>query len=990
METSSLNTSHGGTTVNKEEGKMKLLLSGAYDYIHRETGKMIQKKLFKRAFQLLEKFYHQRKDLELAEMIQLNRRIIYCINKIIKQILLKPDIEQEPHEVLINIFNRGTQSILELYKYLNLFIQKVMPSEVKGVVLEDVSHLSSSSEDENEKIRPKPVTVLIYKINQYNQPNVIKPQKQKKEVTVYDQEITEQSRLAEMVQRSEKPLNIQFELDQYWYNLCELLIKGALIFKKINKPKVAYYYLIEADRIGAQIIHSTNPNLVNLSAKIKIYIANYLHEVGLYNDSLKVAEDAITIGQGEIRMRLNQEKFVSRQNKNRERKRLKKAVSTVLSAMIVMTLNYESMNNFHRMVETLNTGSWIGDKYIPGIDEFKKHMIKLAQEGRHRMDGYLKDVADLGYIANQVFDNEIQTIQRKLRHKQEYNQSEYIQRFNNEMYNLFQVKPLNKQLFFKQSFEKQAVQQNFDYKIEQDFKPQQPAQGTEMSINIFDSNSESDNSFFDASFFAPSVVNVDSKMFDEKPKSKRQRKTRKLIKPPQKELKGKSVGLIRIGIERSADYRSKILTTTNYFQQYQENINKDESPILDSGKQYIKYLENLDYRNHPESYANDKQDLDVYVNKMIQSKIDTGNIKKYDQIQKALLKVQKQEEFDKKEFQFSRKMLNLKSKEGLLQPKQNSFKGKPAIIEIDTKINNHAFITDGRILGERDLRELKRRKIDKMVAGKKIVPTQNINIALKDPEETKYLQKVLEKSKKKKLKDLIFKHKEALGLNKFFANLLREQREQEKLLKLKSLDRDYVPEDRIESPIPKPGDLQRRKTVRISDHESPTVQLIAQKTKAILKKVDPKTPSESKQQSMQQIQINPEATGTEYLLQMQAQAEAQKKRVEMIEKQQKKSHTVISMIIDGVEKKMDSENKELKKLLFKQKGGTKEYVDDDDPTYLKFMPKYTDLHRSTFLMYIKKELAEKQSFTFEDIALLRLQLNRKQNLADIAMQQISL
>ena len=55
-------------------------------------------------------------------------------------------------------------------------------------------------------------------------------------------------------------------------------------------------------------------------------------------------------------------------------------------------------------------------------------------------------------------------------------------------------------------------------------------------------------------------------MFDEKPKSKRQRKARKLIKPPQKELKGKSVGLIRIGIERSADYRSKILTTTNYFQ----------------------------------------------------------------------------------------------------------------------------------------------------------------------------------------------------------------------------------------------------------------------------------------------------------------------------------------------------------------------------------------------------------------------------------------
>lgn len=43
MDSSSVNTSHnqGTTTVNKEEGKLKMLLSGAYDFIHRETGKMI-------------------------------------------------------------------------------------------------------------------------------------------------------------------------------------------------------------------------------------------------------------------------------------------------------------------------------------------------------------------------------------------------------------------------------------------------------------------------------------------------------------------------------------------------------------------------------------------------------------------------------------------------------------------------------------------------------------------------------------------------------------------------------------------------------------------------------------------------------------------------------------------------------------------------------------------------------------------------------------
>lgn len=77
------------------------------------------------------------------------------------------------------------------------------------------------------------------------------------------------------------------------------------------------------------------------------------------------------------------------------------------------------------------------------------------------------------------------------------------------------------------------------------------------------------------------------------------------------------------------------------------------------------------------------------------------------------------------------------------------------------------------------------------------------------------------------------------------------------------------------------------------------------------------------------------------------------------------------MIIDNVERKMDTETKDLKKLLFKQKGGSKEYIDDDERTYLRFMPKYTDLSRSTYLMYIKRELAEKQTFTFEDIAMLR-------------------
>jgi len=54
-----------------------------------------------------------------------------------------------------------------------------------------------------------------------------------------------------------------------------------------------------------------------------------------------------------------------------------------------------------------------------------------------------------------------------------------------------------------------------------------------------------------------------------------------------------------------------------------------------------------------------------------------------------------------------------------------------------------------------------------MVETKKIKQSDT-NIKLKDPEENTYLKKVLEKNKKKMLKDLILKHQDKLGLKKFF------------------------------------------------------------------------------------------------------------------------------------------------------------------------------------------------------------------------------
>ncbi|CAD8046852.1 unnamed protein product [Paramecium primaurelia] len=1017
-ETSSVNTSHQQQQQqqNKEESKLKSLLQGSYDYIHRETGKMIQKKLYKRAFQLLEKFYNQRKDLELGEMVMLNRRIINCINKILKQGLLKPDIEQDRPEIMLHIFHRGSQAIFELYKYINLYIQKVIPNEMKGIVLEDVSHLTSSDEEDEQRIKEHEVTVLFYKINEYGLPKKEKSKKQVKELNPYEQEISESSRIANMVGKTVKPLNIQFELDQYFYNLIELQLMANLIFKKANKPKVAYYYLVEAQRIAKQILDTPNPNLVNACARVKIYFANYLYEISEYKESLRNAEEAIVILCGEMRIRINQEKFVQKKNKQRERRRMKRCVITTLSALITMMCSYEAENNYHRIVETLTTASWLAEKYIQGIDEFKKHIVKLASEGKHRLEQNLKDLADLSYIAESILDSELHKIRKTQRDQREQSESDYLKKFNSDMFNLFQVKSLNEQLYFKtQVREKQKKQQQFDNKIIEQSQPH----GTDASINIFDSDSNSKDSFFEGSFFAPSIDNLqfDSKLFEEKrPQSVTRRpNNRKIFKPNRQ--KGKSVGLIKIGLERPQDYKSRILTTTQYFNEYQKPKVQEEKNVSNTGALLKRQLENLEYREHPDRDEHHKQDLDVYVNKMVNGKIQSNEIRDYNDILGQLFSLRKQEDFDKKEFQFGRRMLNLKAKEEIMFYKE-SFKTPPVKVEIDTKVKDQAHIIDGKITAEKELKDLKRRKIDKMVAGKKIVQT-NVNIDLKDPEETNYLKKVLEKSKKKKLKDLIYKHRESLGLAKFFTNQLREMREKERILKLKSALEREISVDVADNQSQQQQQIKQKKNVKIvvqqidkqqqtqqvslqpsqlqqsqAGTEDPKIQgqinLIQQKSnsqttlpKTILKR--PKEISSVKESPQEsQTLISMDVQGTDLILRQEKLQKAKRVVKDQIDKQQKKSHQVIGMIIDAVERKMDIENKELKKMLFKQKGGSKQYVDDDERTYLKFMPKFADMSRSTYLMYIKKELADKQIITLEDV--VRANMNRKNQLADMAAQ----
>lgn len=61
----------------------------------------------------------------------------------------------------------------------------------------------------------------------------------------------------------------------------------------------------------------------------------------------------------------------------------------------------------------------------------------------------------------------------------------------------------------------------------------------------------------------------------------------------------------------------------------------------------------------------------------------------YGRIQKELIKQNKQEDFDKKEFGFCLSMLKQKNNEALLRYKQR-LNQRPVNIEIDTKIENQA------------------------------------------------------------------------------------------------------------------------------------------------------------------------------------------------------------------------------------------------------------------------------------------------------------
>jgi hypothetical protein len=64
-----------------------------------------------------------------------------------------------------------------------------------------------------------------------------------------------------------------------------------------------------------------------------------------------------------------------------------------------MIMIYESRGQFQRMMETLNLANWLSDKYIFGLDEIKKLVVKLTVMGKNRLDVYFYELNELTKIA---------------------------------------------------------------------------------------------------------------------------------------------------------------------------------------------------------------------------------------------------------------------------------------------------------------------------------------------------------------------------------------------------------------------------------------------------------------------------------------------------------------------------------------------------------------------------------------------------------------
>ncbi|EAS06871.1 hypothetical protein TTHERM_00725900 (macronuclear) [Tetrahymena thermophila SB210] len=449
-------TGNNTNAAIREEQKQAALLSGEFESVYQEAKLMIKQKQYKKVLSLLEQ-YRPEKGFSVSQNILVNRRMIVSSNKILK--LYSHDVDVESEDKIIQLIDKTYRLISESYRFLNLYICKILPNMLNDAFLNDASHLTS--DDENDRFPIKRIKSTFEQLHSYPQSIT---QKEKEEKAAAAAKIKENSedkkyqltndkqsapltdvKLYKMINvLYNKPLKIDYELDQYIIQLLSFCLRVSNIYKRSMKFKLAFFYLKEANRIVDEVSTYQNPEIIHICAKLRLTIANFYYEASRTKIAIEYTENALFLMQFEYRLRIC-DKQPNSQISKKENGRQMNCIKTIIIALINLCLFYESICDYRRLYETSQLAEFISQKFLKGIDEVKKYMGKIFQEICKRYEQFLTELGELDLICRKILWKEANQLLNKWDEQQD-EQDIFNQKFNQIFYDKFKVRDLNQKL----------------------------------------------------------------------------------------------------------------------------------------------------------------------------------------------------------------------------------------------------------------------------------------------------------------------------------------------------------------------------------------------------------------------------------------------------------------------------------------------------------------------------------------------------------------
>ncbi|EAR92352.3 hypothetical protein TTHERM_00083510 (macronuclear) [Tetrahymena thermophila SB210] len=440
--------------MSKDELKTNVISNWPYLKLHKQTNQWLVERQNRKTWEVLNNYYEKRKqDMSITDRILFNRRVLNCANRLLKELILES--EQENEEKLNNYLDRGIRAVFELYRFLNIYITRILPlynqndknsqSTAPNILDQDQSFLTSEDEYLTEGIeRSKPKTVndvnTMYTLQNFNDLKL----KYRK-----GHEIITRQKIEKMLSLKNIELNLHLELDQFFINVISLFNWGAFMLKKQSKHRIAYWFLKEAERISDQVLQSNNEELLNVIARVHISLANIYFEADRTPLAIEKIEKAILVLQCELRLR--QTKWEFHKSKDAD-DAISKCVKTMITGMINLATYQEELQLYEEAYFSIQTADWFCTKYVKGLDEVRKYCSKIQSEFEKRYSDYLQQKGDLEVVAKHVFWVELLNLYKNWDEEQKNLPSTINKYINQQLYNIFRVRDLNKMQFIKHKY----------------------------------------------------------------------------------------------------------------------------------------------------------------------------------------------------------------------------------------------------------------------------------------------------------------------------------------------------------------------------------------------------------------------------------------------------------------------------------------------------------------------------------------------------------